>query len=126
MARVKRDSAQPPLVMRLDDPGMTPLLRAGLGGLATSLRSMSRVPKNWYAGTTVGAGRAVVRADSITLEWGNQPPEETLRPLFEAAFQIRDHVVYLPGMFDLARPWKLSGRGQQRDDVVGIAIDGRT
>ncbi len=30
------------LTLRLNDPGMTPLHRAGLGGLATTLRAMER------------------------------------------------------------------------------------
>lgn len=108
MAKVMRNSAQPPLVMRLDDPGMTPLLRAGLGGLAASLRSMADAQRNWHEGMKVGAGRAAVDANSITLEWGNRPPKETLCPLFKAAFQTQKQIIYLPGMFDPHRPWKLA------------------
>jgi len=104
----KRAKSQPipgELVIGLFDPGMTPMLRAGLGGLAASLRALmltrnSKTP--WPSEITVGQdGTAIVEASKITLRWGNQGPEAFLKALFGAAFQLTDPhgFIALPGTF---------------------------
>lgn len=86
------------LMMNLFAPGMSPLHRAGLGGLACTLAKMEesvskKKPKFWE-----------MDDQSITLTF--DPPEkaaEYLQRLFEFAFQITDGLIYLPGQFQ-AKP----------------------
>jgi CRISPR-associated protein Cas8a1/Csx13 len=97
------------LVLGLQDPGLTTMLRAGLGGLAASLRAIGRVnnPDHpWPAPVPLGPGDAVVEPSRITLRWG-QDPEATLRALFEGAFEIRKGLIHLPGAWDPARAWTI-------------------
>lgn len=110
MGKVKHPAAREALVLRLDDPGMTSMLRAGLGGLAASLLAISRGSKGheWPERITLGAGFARVEPRQITLNWGGQEPESTLQVLFGQSFQIRDDLIFLPGMFGPGRPWNVS------------------
>ncbi len=100
---------QPPpaeLRLRLFAPGMTPLHRAGLGGLACTLRAMERardagvlgddqLPGDWAAGPPWS-----VSEDEVVLRFGSPASAgEYLRRLFGFAFQIRDGVIYLPGQY---------------------------
>jgi len=64
MAKTVKGSkdAAPPLVIGLGDPGMTPLLRAGLGGLAASLRAISRSSRSPATRVRAQAGTTTERA----------------------------------------------------------------
>lgn len=95
------------LTMRLFAPGMTALHRAGLGGLACTLKAMEREHEadRWKAKDLPGPySNGVypweISEDAITLRFGK--PEgagEYLKKLFAFAFQIRDGLIYLPGQY---------------------------
>jgi len=106
--RTKRE----PLVIRLADPGMTPLLRCGLGGLAASLRAilLRGDPKaGWPAPVAIGCGEARVEPADITIDWKDANPEEVARSLFDESFRIRPPgIIDLPGSADLARPFDVA------------------
>ncbi len=109
MAKRKLSGVPAELVIRLGDPGMTPLLRAGLGGLAASLRAalVTSDPRaRWPSPVPVGKGSAVVEPDRITLYWGAAQPQQMLQTLFEAAFRIdKAHgLIDLPGVCEVSRP----------------------
>ncbi len=107
MGKVKNAAGPSSLVLRLDEPGMTPLLRAGLGGLAASLLAISRGGKghDWPRRVVVGPGHATVEPRQISLDWEGSESGPFFRALFEASFQIRDGLVCLPGMFGPGTPW---------------------
>ncbi|QGQ25777.1 type I-MYXAN CRISPR-associated Cas8a1/Cmx1 [Gimesia benthica] len=87
--------------LELHAPGMSPLHRAGLGGLACTLHA-------WQKGMCSGAGtnwdypfRFEIKTDSITLELSEpQQAANALQKLFEFGFQINsDGLIFLPGQF---------------------------
>jgi len=92
------------LVLGLADPGMTPLLRAGLGGLAASLRAilLSRDPTAaWPGVVSIGPGCATAEARRIVVSPGQKGDwEGTLKALFERSFRIRDGIIDLPGTYE--------------------------
>ncbi len=104
------------LVLRLDAPGMTPIHRAGLGGLASTLASIGRAararPSLVSAADTPGhpwpntsTPPWQVDAHQITLRFGDRPnPREFLRRLFAHSFQIRDGIIFLPGQYGPSPP----------------------
>jgi len=77
-------------------PGMTPLHRAGLGGLASTLHwltkqipSAKRPPGQW-----------AVNERSVTFSWENADEARTLFAwLFSFAFQLKNGLIYLPGQY---------------------------
>jgi CRISPR-associated protein Cas8a1/Csx13 len=71
--------------IRLFDPGMGPLHRAGLGGLAASLVTLGEVP----------AGSWELRHDRVVLRSGDWP--RFLSELYSRAFGLRDGLVDMPG-----------------------------
>ena len=93
--------------MRLFAPGMSALHRAGLGGLACTLRAMERA----YAAGVLeeeqlpepfsnGRGPWDITDDQVVLKFGTpETAKEYLKRLFEFAFQIRDGLIYLPGQY---------------------------
>lgn len=104
MARTSRDlkptgaaAEGPPtsLTLRLFDPSFTPLLRAGLGGLAATLRFIQSLPP-----ARRPPGTWEVTPEAVTLTWG---VAGGATPFFEAlfrdAFQISapHQMIYLPG-----------------------------
>ncbi|MBP7676309.1 MAG: type I-MYXAN CRISPR-associated Cas8a1/Cmx1 [Thermoanaerobaculia bacterium] len=98
-----------PLQIRLSDPGLTPMLRAGLGGLAASLRAirLEEAPDApWPSPIPVGKGFARVEPRGVRLEWGGAPPEDTLRPLFERSFRTgsKSGLIELPGTWPFGPP----------------------
>ncbi|HVY62873.1 MAG TPA: type I-MYXAN CRISPR-associated Cas8a1/Cmx1 [Planctomycetota bacterium] len=112
-------AATPPLVIGLSDPGMTPLLRAGLGGLAAALRAilLERDPKaKWPSPVELGPGRVTVEPTRVTLDWGGEPPVATLRVLFERGFRIDRH-----GLIDLAGTYEPN---RPPDLAVAVALQG--
>ncbi len=61
----------PDLVIGLSDPGMTPLLRAGLGGLAASLRAilLEEEPRTrWPSPVSLAKATATVEPQRIRIE----------------------------------------------------------
>jgi CRISPR-associated protein Cas8a1/Csx13 len=106
-------SPHAPLVIALNAPGMTPLLRAGVGGLAASLKAIlinaDRTAK-WPSPIPLGKGRAVVERTRVTIEWGGDEPENVLRLLFAGSFQLHaPGVIELPGAWETAtRPFDLA------------------
>lgn len=109
MAKVSRPQAPDRLTMSLYAPGMSLLHRAGLGGLACTLRAMERqydvgsLPKSKLPGQYIdGHPPWDVDEQTITVKFGK--PERTgeyLKKLFAFAFTIRkDGLIFLPGQFD--------------------------
>ncbi len=109
MAKVTQTAAPDRLTMKLFGPGMSALHRAGLGGLACTLKAMERqVESGQLAKSKLPApfvdGQAPWEIDeySVTLKFGK--PERAgvyLKKLFEFAFALRkDGLIYLPGQFD--------------------------
>lgn len=107
----KKPPKKPPpssLTMRLFAPGMSILHRAGLGGLACTLKYIERA---WKQGALTedelpGTPWAddnppwTIERQCVTLNFGK--PEnagEYLKRLFALAFQIKDGVIYLPGQY---------------------------
>ncbi len=111
----KRVNKQPPsqLAMSLFTPGMTVLHRAGLGGLACTLRYIERayrigallddeVPGGpWDNGLPPWS----VDDHSVTLDFGSGDAAHTyLQRLFAIAFGIKDGLIYLPGQYPTLPP----------------------
>ena len=108
MAKVTRSSADDHLTMKLFGPGMSLLHRAGLGGLACTLKVMeglhrdgrlpkAKLPAHFHDDQPPWR----IEPESITLLFGK--PENAgdyLKKLFEFAFDIRkDGLIWLPGQF---------------------------
>ena len=82
-------------------PGMTPLHRAGLGGLVSTLRwidkslpDRERPPGQWN-----------IDERSATLSWEEAGAKPFFDRLFSLAFQIQEGLIYLPGQYgELAPP----------------------
>jgi hypothetical protein len=108
MAQVMKSPAANCLPIRLFDPGMSLLHRAGLGGLACTLKAIER---EYEAGRlsksklpapfTGGVPPWDIDEQSVTLRFAK--PEnagEYLKKLFAFAFQInKDGLIYLPGQY---------------------------
>lgn len=99
-------SAPTSLTIGLHDPGMTPLFRAGLGGLAASFRAI---------GETVleGTGSIQVEPERITLSWPPGGAAAFFEKLFSAAFRIDTN-----GLIDL--PGSYRSPGQRIDLRAGL------
>lgn len=98
--KARGEQPSPELRIELHAPGMTALLKAGAGGLASSLRALllRQSPRaRWPAPVPLGPGSAVVAPTSIRLDWGGKPPEQTLQALFRESFRLRSP----QGIFDL-------------------------
>lgn len=105
----KTDARQAPdhLTMDLFAPGMSALHRAGLGGLACTLKAIERQ----HAGGLLRAdklpspleeGRFPWEIDDRNITLRFSKPENVakyLEKLFAFAFQIRDGLIYLPGQY---------------------------
>jgi len=88
--------AQPETSLRISlfDPGLTPILRAGLGGLAAALHAIGpEALKN--------VGIATVSTDAVTLDW-REPGNATafFEQLFAVCFRITDGLIDLPGSYE--------------------------
>lgn len=141
--------ARPPLVIGLADPGMTPLLRAGLGGLAASLHAILRERSPalpWPSPIPIGPGTATVEAHRLCLMWGDKDPAKTLKALFDASFRVRkpEGIIELPGTWaggppgialaialqvGLKRTFLQHGKVTSKvssSKTVSVEIDGRT
>lgn len=108
------------LTLALFAPGMSIMHRAGLGGLACTLKAMEREYANgnlddrdvpggpWPAGS---GGRPkppwTIEPNAVTLHFDTPLSEGTyLKRLFRYAFQIRKGLIFLPGQYPATDPRK--------------------
>ncbi len=75
-------------------PGMTPLHRAGLGGLVSTL---NWIDKSCLPDAKRPLGEWDIDNRSVTLTWEEAKP--FFDQLFSLAFQIQEGVIYLPGQY---------------------------
>ena len=119
MAKVKGPKAQPPqreslgpdhLTMRLFAPGMMALHRAGLGGLACTLKYIERAYQQGALSDSDVPGGPwsegippwQIEADQISLRFARpEAADNFLKRLFALAFEIRDGLIELPGQYHL-------------------------
>lgn len=111
MARVKNRAATPraePLVIDLAAPGMTPLLRAGLGGLAAALRFRlieSNPVAQWPSEVSIDGGVARIEPRRIVIDWRESAPAEVLKNLFAHAFRVsKSGIIDLAGTYEPSAP----------------------
>lgn len=77
-------------------PGMTPLHRAGLGGLVATIRRLEKETPP----VERPPGRWTIDERSATFTWENNNEAKALfTSLFTFAFQLRDGLIYLPGQY---------------------------
>ena len=83
-------------------PGMTPLHRAGLGGLASTLRWIDRSLPD----AERPPGQWIIDERSVVLAWQEtEGAEPFFERLFSLSFQIQGGLIYLPGQYgELAPP----------------------
>jgi len=107
-AKPQKAAAPDHLTMELFAPGMSVLHRAGLGGLACTLKAMERQFANGQlaksklpAPFVSGQPPWVIDDRSVTLNFAKpEQAGEYLRKLFEFAFAVRkDGLIQLPGQF---------------------------
>jgi hypothetical protein len=108
MAKVTKPPPPDHLTMRLFAPGMTLLHRAGLGGLACTLKYIERardsgaVLEEDLPGGPWPDGRLPwdIGERTVTLRFGKpEAAGEFLKRLFKIAFDIKDGLIYLPGQY---------------------------
>ena len=96
------------LTMNLFAPGMSMLHRAGLGGLASSLRAIERdvqkkkLPANRRPGGKWPQGKPpwIITEQSITLDFGEvENAASWLKALFEYSFDLKEDLFFLPGQY---------------------------
>lgn len=97
------------LTMSLTTPGMGPLHRAGLGGLAATLAALRAAHQDGKVNRAALPGAInrdgtypwTVEETSITLEFGAPESATTyLQKLFAFAFDLKNGLIYLPGQHD--------------------------
>lgn len=108
MATVAKPAAPDHLTMKLFAPGMTAMHRAGLGGLACTLKAMERqneaslLRANQLPGPVAdGIYPWEISDDAVTLKFGKPTQARRyLKTLFGFAFSItRSGLIYLPGQY---------------------------
>lgn len=106
--RATRNVGATQLELWLHASGMSPLHRAGLGGLAATLRSMERRHRRGRLrddqlpqGPDLGGGYPWrIEPTRLTLEWDEpSDAEKYLQRLFTFAFDLRDGLIDLPGTY---------------------------
>lgn len=95
----------------LSDPGMTPLFRAGLGGLAASLFAIAEAERGWPANIPLAGGMACVEAQAVTISWKEGRRSALLADLCQRSFRLEDDRVDLPG-----------ARGKRPNEAVLAAL----
>ena len=90
----------------LFEPGMTPLHRAGLGGLVSTLRWIEKsIIEKSIPEAEQPAGRWTIDERSVTLAWeGTSGAKSFFDQLFKLAFQRREGLIYLPGQYGGSPP----------------------
>lgn len=110
MAKRRKAPAPSGLTLDLHAPGMTPMHRAGLGGLAATLHALDRRLKRGRVreehiprvsgGPTPDAAPWDVSETAVTLHWGDPAHAgEYFKRLFAFAFQITEGLIDLPGTY---------------------------
>ncbi|WP_166822005.1 type I-MYXAN CRISPR-associated Cas8a1/Cmx1 [Thalassoroseus pseudoceratinae] len=107
VTKTKKPKPSPDLTFDLFAPGMTPLHRAGLGGLAATLVAMERRNKLGLISAEARPGDWsdhkppwTLESDRLTLHFGEpQQAGDYLRKLFTFAFAIKDKLIDLPGTY---------------------------
>lgn len=114
-AKSTKPAAPDSLELRLFAPGMSLLHRAGLGGVACTLRYIERevrdqrladdqLPGGPWAN---GEPPWIIEPQRIVLKFGEpQLAKEFLKRLFQLAFQTRDGLLFLPGQYEDKEPSK--------------------
>lgn len=106
MAKAVKATAPDHLTMSLFTPGMTALHRAGLGGLACTLKAIERQHESGLMRDDKLPGPMIddaypwsITEDSVMLKFGKpEKAGEYLKKLFEYAFQLtKSGLIYLPG-----------------------------
>jgi CRISPR-associated protein Cas8a1/Csx13 len=110
--------AQAELSLGLHDPGMTPMFRAGIGGLAASLLSIMRArdpDAEWPNSVALAGGEAVIEPDRVRIQFNDAEPRKVLEELFALSFVVRqpEGIIYLPGAF---------GDHARVDTALGVAL----
>jgi len=110
----RQDAVAPSsLTMTLFAPGMSPLHRAGLGGLAATLKyierayASGRLQHDELPGGPWPNDQPPWHVDplTITLDFGGSASaREYLQRLFQIAFDLKDNVIYLPGQYGEVEP----------------------
>ncbi|MDW8266021.1 MAG: type I-MYXAN CRISPR-associated Cas8a1/Cmx1 [Gemmataceae bacterium] len=98
--------------MRLFAPGMSVLHRAGLGGLACTLKAMEQcyeagLLKENELPRKLRNGRFpwTINAQEVTLDFGEPDKAKGyLKKLFKFAFQVHNGLIYLPGQYEREPP----------------------
>lgn len=84
------------LTIDLFEPGMSPLHRAGLGGLACTLKQLRWAKEEW----------SIMDGRTLTLAW---PDDEGagafLERLYSKAFDLDEGMIHLPGAYAGDKPW---------------------
>lgn len=104
----KKNPAPSKLVLKLNAPGMTTMHRVGLGGLAATLRNLSKRRKKpeqnretfehpcWHEEFSWDIQPTEITLDFCKPEWAG----DFLRWLFEFSFRIDENgMIYLPGQY---------------------------
>ena len=95
-------------------PGMTPLHRAGLGGLASTLRWIDKSLPD----TERPPGQWTIDERSVTLTWEeNGGAKPFFDQLFSLAFQLQEGLIYLPGQYGELAP-RLEVRAALHDGLL--------
>ena len=124
MAKQKEKSPAPSsLTMDLNAPGMTAMHRAGLGGLAATLRRVNITRRDnpnaikkepWNEAFSWN-----IQPTTLTLNFGEaNQAAKFLRWLFEFAFQIRDGLIWLPGMEGVEKPLAVEVQAQLQQGML--------
>ncbi len=119
------------LTMNLFAPGMSLLHRAGLGGLACTLKALERhyknglIPKGKLPAPFVGdIPPWEITPDTVTLRFGKpENARDYLKRLFAFAFQVKDGVVFLPGQYRDPPP-SLAVRAELQTALVRTFLQG--
>ena len=83
------------LTIDLFAPGMGPLHRAGLGGLAATIKRLGLTESDGF----------VFDDRSVTLSWSKSATAATFfEDLYKKAFAIRDGMIHLPGSYGRVEP----------------------
>jgi CRISPR-associated protein Cas8a1/Csx13 len=102
--RTKTESLKPEqITLKLSQPGFSPFLRAGLGGLAATLRAQALNQKGykWPSPIQVGDGEAIVRANEIEFKFGPSGALKFFETLLSQTFRVEPPgVIRIPGTAD--------------------------
>jgi CRISPR-associated protein Cas8a1/Csx13 len=96
------------LILDLGAPGLTPLLRAGLGGLASALRALAiedDPATEWPVLVTIADGTATVEPRRVVFTFGTKGPAPFLKRLFARVFRIsREGAIAPRGVLEPLQP----------------------